>query len=267
MENRSRESNVKLSIMEQREYKVVKANEIIQRARADLNKTELKILAFVYSKIRPSDRPGQEYVFNIKEYCQVFGLDYKNGNNYAYVKSTLKGIRDKSFWLTDEDGRDRSIGWFGKVIIDRGSGKVTVKLDEDMEKYVVGVYSSYTQYSLFSIIPMKSSYSMVLYELLKSYAFTKSHTFKIDDLKNLVGATTYENFKDFRKKVIEVGVREINEYTDLEVSWQPITKGKKVVEVQFFIRLKEGEEFYKAQTNTVEQIEGQISVFDYDYYT
>ena len=46
----------------------------------------------------------------------------------------------------------------------------------------------------------------------------------------------YENFKDFRKKVLEVATREINEFTDIEITWEPAFKGRKVVEVDFTIK-------------------------------
>lgn len=253
----------KIEISKQRDYKVVKANEIVQKARYDLNITELKAFAYILSKIKPNDTEGMEYTFTIKDYCQVLGIDYKNGGNYNYIKTTLKNLRDKSFWLLDEKGQEVTVGWLSKVKINKGSGKIIVKLDEDIQKYVLGLFDNYTQYSLLSTLPMKSSYSFRIYELLKSYAFTKSHEFDIDDLKSKLGATHYENFKDFRKKVIEVAVKEINEYTDIEVSWEPVNKGRKVIAVKFYIKQKDTWGQYVASSRAVNQIEGQMSLEDY----
>ena len=44
---------------------------------------------------------------------------------------------------------------------------------------------------------------------------------------------TYNNFKDFRKKVLEVAQKEINEFTDINISFEPITQGRKVVQIRF----------------------------------
>lgn len=258
--------DTRIAIAIEREYKVVKANEIVQRARYDLNITELKALSYIFSKIKPTDTELQEYTFSIKEYCQVCGIDYKNGGNYEYIKSTLKGMRDKSFWIQDENGTETTVGWLGKVKINKGSGKVKIKLDEDMHKYVIGLVDNYTQYGLLSTLPMKSAYSFRIYELLQSYAFTKQHTFDIDELKRLLAAENYINFKDFRKKVIEIAVKEINLYTDLEVSWEPIKMGKKVVQVKFYIKQRDTWGRYYASSRASNQIEGQISLLDYDYY-
>ena len=53
---------------------------------------------------------------------------------------------------------------------------------------------------------------------------------------------SYERFPDFRRKVLEIALKEINELTDLWVDLVPITKGRKVIKVQFDIRKKEAEE-------------------------
>lgn len=257
------EYDVKIDIDKQRSYQVVKANEIIQKARYDLNIQELKTLAYIFSKIKPNDTQLQEYSFSIKDYCQVCGIDYKNGGNYQYIKGTIKALRDKSFWILDEKGNEVLIGWLQKVRISKGSGRITVKLDDDLQKYVLGLFDNYTQYELLSTLPMKSNYSFRIYELLKSYAFTKKHTFDVEELKKTLAAETYTNFKDFRRKVIEVAVKEINLYTDIEVSWEPITKGRKVVQIMFNIKQHDTWGRYLAARRAQDQIEGQLSLEDY----
>ena len=258
--------DTKLEISKQRSYSVVKSNEIIQKARYDLTISELKTLAYIFSKIKPNDKEIQDYTFSVKEYCQVCGIDYKNGNNYINIKKNLKSLRDKSFWLIDEKGNEVLVGWLSKARINKGSGKITVRLDDDIQKYVIGLFDNYTQYELLSTLPMKSNYSFRIYELLKSYAFTKHHTFDIDELKTMLSATNYVNFKDFRKYVLEVATKEINLYTDIEIRWQPIKNGKKVVQVYFNIKQRDTWARYEASIAASEQIEGQISIFDYDYY-
>lgn len=253
----------KLDVMIQRDYQVVKSNEIIQRARYDLTITELKTFAFILSKIKPNDKENQEYVISIKDFCLVCGIDHTNGGNYQHVKKALKSLRDKSFWLADKDGKETLVGWLAKARIDKRSGKVTVRLDEDIQKHVLGLYNNYTQYSLLYTLPMKSSYSFRIYEHLKSHAFKKVYTFDLDDLKQKIGAAVYTNFKDFRKKVLEVAVEEINEYTDLEVSWEPITKGKKVIQLKFEIKQRDSWGQFVNISKDNKQLDGQMDLFDY----
>jgi plasmid replication initiation protein len=252
-----------LELIEQRDYKVVKANEIIQRARCDLGIQELKTFAFILSKVKPTDKPRQEYVFSVQEYCKVCGIDDKNGKNYADVKKALKILRDKSFWLTDENGQQTTVGWLGKAQINPGTGKVKVKFDEDLEKYIMGWFEQYTQYSLCQVLPMQSRYSFLLFEQLKSYAYQREHTFDIDDLKSKIGGVKYKNFKDFRVNVLDRATREINLYTDLEISWEPVNKGRKVIQIKFCIteRDKHCGNFRTIKIDN--QLDGQMNLLDY----
>jgi len=253
--------NDEIAILEQRDYKIVKANELIQKARNNLSLVQLKTLAYILSKIKPTDKPGKYYSFSIKEYCKICDIDEKSGTNYAGVKAALKSLRDKSFWLTDEDGKDVLVAWIDKPKIDTRSKKFEVRLDEDIQKYLIGWLEQYTQYSLWEVVPMQSRYSFVLFENLESYSYQKEHTFDIDDLKSKIGATRYVNFKDFRKKVLEVATREINQYTNLEIKWEPVTKGKKVIQVTFYIKKRSQAEIFKAQDNS--GCEGQTNIFDF----
>ena len=253
----------RLEITQKRNYKVVKANEIIQRARYDMNLQELKVMAYCFSLIKPNDNIQTEYTFSISDYCKVSGIDAKNGNNYIDMKATLKGLRDKSFWLTKEDGSEVTVGWLAKATINKGSGKIKIKFDEDLQDYIMGLLTNYTQYELLSTLPMKSQYSFRLYELLKSYAFQKRHKFEIDDIKQRLAAEHYVNFKDFRKKVLEYGIREINLYTDLEVSYDVETHGRKVVAVIFEMQQRDEWGCLLAAGRAEQEIDGQMSLSDF----
>lgn len=253
-----KEYNAELELIEQRDYKVVKANELIQRARVELSILELKTFAYILSKVKPTDKEGQEYTFSIQEYCKVCGIDEKNGKNYDNVKKALKNLRDKSFWMIDEDGKETTVGWLSKAKISKSKGKVDVKLDEDIQKYIVGWFEQYTQYSLCQVLPMKSQYSFLLYELLKSYSNYETYVFDLDDLKRRIGGANYKDYRDFKKRALDVATREINLYTDLEITWVPIPKGRKIVQIKFFLKLRDKN---WGNFRAKKQIKGQMDMF------
>ena len=263
---RSMNKNNDLDIIQARDYKVVKGNEIIQKARYSLGLAEIKAFSFIISKIKPTDQVFCEYTFSINEYCRVLGIETNNGKNIQTVKKSLKSLVDKSFFLTLEDGTETSISWLNKIWIDKGKGTIRVRLDDDLQKYVTGLYTNYTQYELLCTLPMKSSYSIRIYELLKSYSFTKRHTFKIDELKRALGCEHYERFPDFKRRVIEIAVKEINTFTDLEVSWRPITEGRKVIEIEFYINTRDVLERIETQNKAMAAVNKnnqQLNIYDY----
>lgn len=244
-------TNEKIDIAEKRGYLVVKGNELIQQNRFELSLPEQKTVAFICSMIKPIEATSRakgipyqlEYEFNIRDYCKVCGLDYDNGKNYADVKITLKKLSDRSMWVTFPENPDEEVlcRWLSKVRTNKKSGIAHVELDRDMVPYLFDLGQRFTQYQLYNILAMKSSFSVRIYELMKSYAFQKTKTFEIDELKRILmveNVKSYERFPDFRRKVLEKAQSEINELTDINICFDPITKGRKVVKVKFLIEQK-----------------------------
>lgn len=233
-----------LIIEERKGYLVVKANELIQKNRFELSLPEQKTIAFICSMIKPIDDKNSslqmEYDFNIRDYCKVCGLDYNNGNNYADIKAILKKLSDRSMWLDDGNG-EVTVRWLAKVRINKRSGLAKIEIDRDLAPYLFDLGQRFTQYQLNNILAMKSAFSIRIYELMKSYSFQKNKTFDIDELKHLLmveNVKSYANFKDFRIYVIEKAQQEINELSDINIYYEPIFKGRKVVKVKFRIESK-----------------------------
>lgn len=238
----------KIDILTKREYLVVKGNELVQQNRFELSLPEQKTVAYICSMIKPVEAPDRangvpyqlEYEFRIRDYCKICGIDYDNGKNYADIKATLKKLSDRSMWLIKEEG-EVLCRWLSKVWTNKRSGIVRVRLDEDLVPYLFDLGERFTQYQLYNILAMKSAFSVRIYELMKSYAFQRSKTFEINDLKHLLAldeVKSYKEFAPFRQKVLEKARDEINQYTDLNIQFEPITKGRKVVKIKFRIALK-----------------------------
>lgn len=253
-------SDERIDIAKKREYLVVKGNELIQKNRFELSLQEQKTVAFICSMIKPVEAPGAfqlEYEFNIRDYCKVCGIDYDNGQNYADIKAVLKHLSDRSMWLDDGNG-EVLVRWLSKVRTNKKSGVARIKLDEDLVPFLFDLGQKFTQYQLYNILAMKSAFSVRVYELLKSYAYQRSKTFDIDELKHLLGVEnikSYVNFKDFRRYVLEKAQTEINELTDLNVYFEPITKGRKVVKVRFKIDTKNPIERMLAGTTAQDRLD------------
>lgn len=238
-----------IEVLTKRQYLTIKSNDLIQKNRFELSLPEQKTIAYICSMIKPIDLkdsiqgiPYQlEYEFNIREYCKICGIDYDNGKNYLDIKFTLKRLSDRSMWLETETG-EVLCRWLSKVWINKRSGIVNIRIDEDLAPYLFNLKVKFTQYQLYNVLAMKSAFSVRIYELVKSYAYQKCKIFEINELKRLLmvdNVKSYNNFKDFRRKVLEIAQREINKMTDLNISYEPITKGRKVVKIKFIIQHKD----------------------------
>ena len=247
-----------------RDYKVVKSNELIQKSRFQLSLQEQKIILYLISKIRPEDMELKEHTFEIIEFCKVCGIDSSNGANYRYIKQTLKELRDKSIWLSLENGTETTLAWIEKVTMSRQSGAVKIKIDSDMKPYLLQLQEKFTQYELFYTLAMRSQYSIRLYELLKSYEYQQRKEFDIEDLKRLLSAENYNRYPDFKRFVLERAIKEINELSDISVTYEVRKQGKKYSRIEFIMKLKKDADERMRTWARIEEIlnPAQISLFD-----
>ena len=133
----------KIAIEKSREYIVSKSNQIVQKSRYDFTLAEQRTIAYICSKIKPIEAldrakgmPFQlEYEFNILDYVRTCGLQ-DNGKLYEEVKATLKGLRDKSMWLTLPDGSETTVGWLAKATTNKRSGIAKIEIDKDLAPYL-----------------------------------------------------------------------------------------------------------------------------------
>lgn len=255
-------------IEKERDYMVVKSNILVLNARYQYSLNQQKTLAYICSKIKPisimDGKPKSyqlEYKFDIAEYLQLLGLE-SSGNQYKLIKKTLQSLSDKSMWIPVEDENGKGevlVRWLSNVVIYQKSGQIKIKLDEYLAPYLFELQERYLSYGLINILNFKSKYSIRMYELLKSYYDMKRSQQKkkryeipiiewvleLDELKHILMLDTeeeknkYKNFKDFRKKIIEISQREINELSDMKFEFEPITKGRKTVKVKFLIEFKD----------------------------
>lgn len=232
----------KETYLELRDKTVVKANDLIQKSRFNLSLQQQKMLLFLISQVTPYDEEFSVYEFSIQEFCRVCGIDIASGKNYQDVKQCIKDIADKSVWVTVDGDEETLLRWIEKPYINNKSGVLKVRLDEDMKPYLLQLKENFTRYELIYTLYFKSKYSIRLYELAKSIHYKEleeyRRTYTVDELKRLLGAETYAEYRDFKRRVLDIAVNEINSYSDKLLSYEPIKKGKSVVGIELIVNSK-----------------------------
>lgn len=237
----------------ERNMMIAKSNDMIRKSRYNLSTVEQKIVMYLFSKIKPEDTDLTEYCFEIKNFCDVCGIDYNNGGNYKYVKSVIKGLSDNSFWIEEEDGTEVLCRWVRTARLNKGTGKGVIKLDETILKHAIGLIEkgSYTQFMMIYTLPMKGQYSRHLYEILKSREaeINKYHkefvVYEVAELQRVLMADNYKDYYDFKKYVLNYALEEINEYSDLQVYFEEIKiktgkRGRQPIgSLKFFIKSRD----------------------------
>lgn len=251
---------------------VAKDNELIQTASYKLTAEEQKLVCYVISKIKPSDRPFQHYTISALDFAEVCGIDKRNV--YRDFKAIISSLQEKSRWV--QIGDDVTLfSVFNEPTYNEKQGSISLYLNTRLHKYLLNLVEqggNYTQYELWNVLSLKSKYSIRLYELFRSYSYQSKKEFEIDRLRGLLCVENYAKYAEFKRWVLDKAIAEINQYTDLKVSFKPIRTGRehKVVSIIFYITRKEPNEKISAYWKTVnrinsknKQIKGQMSIFDY----
>lgn len=104
-----------------------------------------------------------------------------------------------------------------------GEGTLTLRLSDEIKPYVLELEKWFTQYQLKNILEFSSYYAIRLYELLKCRDGENKNTkleleFSVTELRVCFDCEKkYKLFADFKRKVIDIAVREINEKSDIWV--------------------------------------------------
>jgi plasmid replication initiation protein len=110
-----------------------------------------------------------------------------------------------------------------------------------MFPYLLNLQECYTQYSFLNVLPLKNTYSIRLYELLRSYMNMDSVIImSLDDLRERIGCDQYPRFSNFNQRVLTPILDEINEYTDIDVEYKlvKVNNSRKYNRIQFYISNK-----------------------------
>jgi len=237
--------NNSITLTKLRNNKVIKSNELIQKRTHMLSIKEQKIILYLISQIKPEQEMFSPMTFDIIDFCEACGIDTESGKNYKDLKNTILGLSNHGFWIIGKN-EDTTAHWIERATIKKNSGLIEIKLDDFLKPFLLQLKERYTQYDLIYTLGMRSKYSIQLYELLKSYQNKNEPIdFSLEKFKDLVSANYFEWF-DVKRRVIEPAIKEINELTDIFVTYQINKKGRCVAGIIFDIRQKR---------NFIEQVE------------
>lgn len=240
-------------LVKKRTYKVVKDNDLIQKAQFSLTATQQKIICYIISLVKPEDDIFGMYEIKVRDYAELSGtpLDHI----YNEFKDMIDDLDQKAFWVKDGD-KTFKFRWFSEAEYIEKKGILRVMLNSNMKQYLLHLQNNFTSYELWNILALKSKWSIRLYEVFKSYEFLEEKTFNVEELKELLGATNYKQFGDFKKRVLEKAKDEINQFTDINIDYKTEQSGKehKITSITFMIDKKDYYDGYLSYRKTIDII-------------
>lgn len=225
---------------------LVKHNNLIQ-CKYSLDPIEQKLLYKIFEDIQNNNYQSQEIVLKFKDFYRDFKGVLKSNISKKEFINLIKSTQKKMPYILKSDGTYIETQWYkikGKLdleTLDLILDEVKLILDDDIFEYVQSLDRNFTGLKLESLYSFKSFYAMRIYELIKQWSNTKKEIiFEPVTLKELLGVDkipSYKNYTNFRKKVIEKAIDEINKKSELDIEVIHDKKGgKSVKEIKFIIK-------------------------------
>jgi len=180
----------------------------------------------------------EEHEITIKQLCHL--ISYQ-GHNHAVIKEALKDLLSTVIeWnlVNDTTGTE---DWTASSILASVSlqGPMCYYAYSPRMKQLLHSPSMFGKINLFVQSRFKSSYGLALYENSTRYRglpFTK--WFEIETFRKIMGVPQdkYTVFRDFKRRVLDKSVEEVNTYSDLFVTPEISREGKRVIKIRFALK-------------------------------
>ena len=220
---------------------VVKTNRL-NTATQNLSLTEVRIMQLAIVDAREtglgltSDSP---LTISSSRYAEAFGVSRQSA--YEAILKAEKTLFDRRFSFLDDDDKMVKSRWVQRVKYLDDEASIEVILTYDVVKEVTridGYEQFFTQYLLEQTAHMNSAYSVRLYELLIQWKTAKkTPVLELQQFREQLGVENdeYQRMYDFKNRVLDVAVKEINEVTDLKVSYKQKKKGRRIIGFEFAV--------------------------------
>lgn len=217
---------------------VVKSNQLVE-ARYQHSLMTARLIMMAVEDISMYDTQFREVRAYLSDYARLAETSAKNLYELARdLTGELLGL-EIEFPVRE---RGEVTGWerlnvFSKVRYIDGKGYVIVKLNNDLAPYLLQLKAEFTRYKLASVFGVRTPTAVRIYELCKQYQTIGQRTIELDELRRMfMLEDKYPRYRDFRRRILDHSVEEINRRTDLRVGFDEVRLGRKVHAIRFHIR-------------------------------
>ena len=206
-----------------------------------MNALEMRLFLLALQNVNPHisqndkyyDRGFKELHLTPNKVTEIFG----HGQYLHRLKEVCKHLIQRSVVIEGENGERIYYALFGRIRYQPRDG-LRIKFNDDMRPLILDILESgysYTKVSMKQIFQLSSAYAMRLLELMLQYRGMMRdkkivRQMALDELRFRLDVQegTYPAIKDFKRRVLDAPIREINEKTQYRISYENVKTGRKV---------------------------------------
>jgi plasmid replication initiation protein len=215
----------------------IRQHNALTNARYEYTELQLDLFFFIISKLRKGDK-DTVYQLDITELSSLTGKRY----NGAYLHKATADMGSRM--LEVEDAKEyRQIWMFQQIRYLKGEGIIEFDLTKYVLPYLFQLKNNFTSYELAAALRLTSKYAKRIYPLCSQWK-DKGETKKydIEEFKKMLGLLDdkgndkAERISDLKSKVLDIAVKQINEHTELHISYKLEKKGKAFKYITFTVK-------------------------------
>ena len=179
-----------------------------------------------------------------KSYEQQFSVE--KHTSYEAMKRAVEGLYEAGFsYIKTDEASGKPITyksrWVDKIGYADELGCVELTFASDVIPLITRLDSCYTEYELQQVSSLQSEYAIRLYELIIQWrAVGKVPKLELQELRNKLGVNPdqYKEMHNFKARVLDLALKQINDHTDITATYEQHKTGRKVTGFTFTFKQK-----------------------------
>ena len=224
--------------MNQKNLTVCKANKVIEAA-YKLSLNEQRVVLACIGQVNSMEEllKTDEFELSAKDFAVLYGVSEDRA--YSELQEVTKNLYQRSLTIYNPDPQRPKIKkletrWISSIGYMPEDGKITLCFAQKLLPYLSELKGSFTRYKLEHVGKMTCIYALRLYELLTQWKSTGKREVDIDWLKKqLLLDNSYERMDNFKARVIDPAINDINTNSNYNVSWTQRKTGRRVTHLTF----------------------------------
>lgn len=244
---------------------VVKDNALIN-ASYSLNLVEQRLILLAIVEAREKGltiNANNSLTVHAESYATQFNVHRNTA--YEALKDACENLFERRFSyekLTARGNKEHvKSRWVQEISYVENEALVRVKFSSDVVPLIINLEKRFTSYEISKVAKLSSTYAIRLYELLMSWkSLGKTPLIKLEDFRLKLGVETneYPRMDNFKKFVLGIAIEQINEHTDISVSYEQHKKGRTISGFSFtFSYKKDAQAASKRCSKTIDFIDEQ----------
>lgn len=229
---------------------IVKDN-ILINASYNLEVTEQRLILLSIIRARETGQgitAESKLTIHASDYMDHFKVDKSAA--YEALKGAVQNLFNRQFSFKEQqDDRTEFVvksRWVSQIAYADEKAELHIIFAPAVVPLVTRLEKHFTSYQLKQVSQLTSKYAIRLYEILISWREVgKTPVINVDELRYRLGVEgkEYKRMSDFKKRVLDAAVEQINLYTDIQAKYEQSKSGRIIVGFEFT--------FKKSQINII----------------